>query len=156
VIATGATVPVVPVNDEVGDHRPLTAYLDRPTVVVFFKRSCETSRLALPVFAQWSALVPEVGLLGISQDTSSENAEFFEEMGIEMPIAFDREPYPASAAFDIDAVPAWFLLQDGEISWSWAGWNAEKAAELTAILGETAGTDIALDDLDALPAFRPG
>jgi peroxiredoxin len=112
--------------------------------------------LALPVFEQWSALVPEVGLLGISQDTSSETAEFFEEMGIEMPVAFDHEPYPASAAFDIDAVPAWFLLQDGEVSWSWAGWNAEKAAELTAILGEKVDTDIALDDLDALPAFRPG
>jgi hypothetical protein len=73
-----------------------------------------------------------------------------------MQAVFDREPYPASAAFDIDAVPAWFLVQDGEISWAWAGWNSKKAAELTAILGETAGTDIALDDLDALPAFRPG
>lgn len=155
-IATGTAVPAVPISDKAGDRRPLTAYLDRPTVVLFFKRSCDTSRLALPVFQQWSALAPEIGILGISQDTSVENAEFFEELGIEMPVAFDREPYPASAAFEIDGVPAWFLVEEGKISWSWAGWNAEKAVELTVILGQTVGIDITLRDLDALPPFRPG
>lgn len=155
-IETGTPVPAVAVSDAAGDSRPLAAHLERPTIVVFLKSACETTRLALPVFAQWSGLAPEVDILGISQDTPSENGRFFDELGIDLPVVFDPPPYAASAAFDIDAVPAWLFIEDGRVSWSWLGWSAEKAVELNEILGGVAGVDISLNGLDSVPRFRPG
>ena len=76
-------------------------------------------------------------------------------IGVRVP-SDDAPGFAVSTAFDIDAVPALFLVEDGEVTRAWAGWNAEKAAELTDHLTAVTGVDAELAGLDALPPFRPG
>lgn len=125
----------------------------QPALLVFFKASCDTSRIALPVYQQWSS---QVRVIGVAQDSADTTASFFDEHGLSMELLIDAPGLAASTAFDLDAVPAVFLVEDGEVTRSWAGWNSEKAAELTGHLTAVTGVDATLVGVDALPPFRPG
>jgi peroxiredoxin len=124
-----------------------------PTLLVFFKEGCDTSRIGLPVFQHWSG---QVRVLGMSQDDPASTAAFFAEAGIDMEVAYDHPGYQASAAFDLDGVPALFLVEDGEITWSWLGWNTQKAEELADRLAAMTGTARVLVGAGGLPPLRPG
>jgi thiol-disulfide isomerase/thioredoxin len=137
----------------VGDRAMSDVIGAEPALLVFFKESCGTCRMALPVFQQWSS---QVRVVGISQDDAAATAGFFDEYDISMEVVHDAPDFAASTAFDIDAVPALFLIEDGEVTRSWLGWNAEKAAELTDHLTAVTGSSGELVGVDALPPFRPG
>lgn len=152
----GAAVPAVTVADSSGATRPLHDHLDRPTLLVFLKDGCETTRIALPVYAAWRRHEPEVRVLAISQDDPGATARMFSDLGVDVPVAFDAAPYPASAAFDLPGVPAAFLVLGGEVVFSTAGWYREAAAELAGEIATLAGEEPFLDVADDVPIFRPG
>lgn len=137
----------------VGDRSLADVVGDDPALLIFFKASCGTCQIALPVYQQWSS---QVRVLGISQDDAVATAGFFDEYGISIEVLYDAPALAASTAFDIDAVPALFLVEDGEVTRSWLGWSAEKAAELTDHLTTVSGSSVTLAGIDALPPFRPG
>lgn len=137
----------------IGDVAMLDVVGDAPALLVFFKESCGTCQVALPIYQQWSS---QVHVIGISQDDAEATAGFFGEYDISMELLYDVPGFAASTAFDIEAVPALFLVEDGEVTRSWAGWSAEKAAELTDHLAAVSGVDATLAGLEALPPFRPG
>lgn len=126
---------------------------DGPALLVFFKESCGTCQLALPVYQHWASQIPVVG---ISQDDLVTTEAFFAEHEITMDVAYDAPGFEASSAFDIEAVPALFLVEDGTVTRSWMGWSAEKSQELGDHLANLTGTDSVLVGADALPPFRPG
>jgi len=134
----------VPLGELVGDE---------PAVVVFFKESCGTCQLALPVFQHWSS---QIKVLGISQDDPATTAAFFDEYAIDMEVAFDGPAFEASAAFDIESVPATFLIDNGSIEWSTYGWNMDKVSELSALVGELSGSEPVVVGAEGLPPYRPG
>jgi thiol-disulfide isomerase/thioredoxin len=126
---------------------------DRPTLLVFFKASCGTCQIALPVFQH---LAPQVRVLGIAQDDRATAASFFEEFGIDIEVAYDAPTFEASTAFDIEAVPAMYLVTDGEVEWSSVGWSLDEASRLAERVGEISGTIPELVGAGGLPPFRPG
>ncbi len=67
-LGLGSPIPAVSVGAGDGDSGPIQALLDRPTVLVFVKESCETTQMALPVFAQWSRHAPAMKVLAVAQD----------------------------------------------------------------------------------------
>ena len=148
-IQAGDSLPDAVVGDE-----PMSDVVGaQPALLVFFKESCGTCQVALPIYQQWSS---QVHVIGISQDDAEATAGFFDEYDISMELLHDAPGFAASTAFDIEAVPALFLVEDGEVTRSWAGWNVAKAAELTEHLAAVSGVDATLAGLEALPPFRPG
>jgi len=150
----------------VGDRVPsATVLTDGPTSVaevvgqgpasllVFFKESCGTCQIALPVYQHWAS---QISVFGVSQDDVATTQKFFADNGIEMDVAYDVPDFEASLAFDIEAVPALFLVEDGTITRSWMGWNVEKSQELAAHLANLTETEPVLEGAGALPPFRPG
>lgn len=126
---------------------------DDPTLLVFFKESCGTCQIALPVYQHWAS---QVAVVGVSQDDEATTAEFFADNGITMDVAYDVPAYEASTAFNIEAVPALFLVEDGTITRSLVGWSAEKSRELGAHLARLTDTEPVLVGAEDLPVFRPG
>lgn len=124
-----------------------------PTLLVFFKRDCATSQIALPVYQHWRR---QIDVLGVAQDEPDATGEFFDEFGIQMPVVFDAPDFEASRAFDIDAVPAMFLIEDGAITWASVGWSLDKATELAERIGDLSQSEPVLVGADGLPPFRPG
>ena len=153
----GAPVPAVAVGDGLGDSRPLQARLDRPTVLVFVKEACETTRMALPMFAQLARHEPAVGVLAVGQDDPDTTRALFADCGVDLPVVFDEPPYAASAAFDIPGVPSVVLVENGAVIWTGSGWYRNAADELEEHLAHLSGRDPApFDGADDLPRFRPG
>lgn len=140
----------------VGDRVPAEAGLDlgpAPTLVIFFKESCSTCQIGLPVFQHWSQ---QVRVLGVAQDDEATTRAFFSEYGIEMEFAVDAPSYVASRAFDPDGVPALFLVEDGTVTWAGMGWSLEQANDLADRIAALDGSAPVLVGTDGLPPFRPG
>jgi peroxiredoxin len=78
-----------------------------------------------------------------------ETREFAEQHGITFELLIDEHPYPVSAAYGLEFVPAIFLIQqDGTISVSEFGFTK-------AGLNRIAGFEFFTAD-DRIPATRPG
>ncbi|MDH3731752.1 MAG: redoxin domain-containing protein [Acidimicrobiia bacterium] len=145
-IETGSPAPAVPIASDLGS----------PTLLLFFKRSCMTCEIAMPVLQDWNGHAPEVQLVGVSQDSVAETDEFFAAHDIEMDVVYDDGDFAVSEAFDLDGVPTFALIEDGRVSWISVGWHREQIDELGSRLTAISGRDVELEGIDALPAFRPG
>ena len=153
----GAAVPAVAVSELAGESRPLQALLDRPTVLVFIKEACETTRMALPMFTQWRRHEPDVAVIAVAQDDRTRTHLLFDDLGVDMRVVFDEAPYEASAAFDISGVPTVVLVENGAVIWVGSGWYRTAAEELEEHLAKLSGRAPApLACADDLPRFRPG
>ncbi len=149
-LGPGDPVPTATVD---GDRSLAELLGSDPAVIVFFKRDCATCQLALPVYQHWAEQVP---VIGIAQDDPDTTAGFFAEFEIQMETVFDGPAYEASSAFDIDGVPALFLVEDGVITASALGWSLETTEEIAERLAELSGTERALVGAGGLPPFQPG
>lgn len=152
----GHVAPAVTVTDRDGAEMSLSDLLDRPGVVIFAKADCETTRMALPVLAGWRRYEPEVRVLLVSQETVDVTDQLLAELDVDFETWFDRPPYPASAAFDIPAVPAVFLVEEGMVIRAGAGWYRDEAEQVTVRLAEITGMEPVLVGAADLPPFRPG
>jgi len=155
-IEAGSAAPEVSVVGFDGSTVPVGSGLDGPTLLLFFKRSCMTCEIAMPVLQDWRGHAPEVRLLGVSQDSVAETDEFFAANGIEMDVVYDNTEFEASDAFDLDGVPTLALIEDGRVSWISVGWSREQVDELGSRLTAISGREVELEGIDALPPFRPG
>lgn len=151
-IGVGDAVPTVTVGSPGATSLPDILGED-PAVLVFFKESCGTCQIALPVFQHWSS---QVRVIGITQDDAPTTAGFLQEYGIDMDVVYDAPGFEASSAFDIDGVPATFLVENGVVTWSGSGWNVEQARELADRLAALSGSEPMLVGAEGLPPFRPG
>ena len=153
----GAALPAVAVTDAAGDRRPLQALLDRPTVLVFIKEACETTRMALPMFAQWTRHEPAVAVLTVAQDDPAATRQLFVDVGVDLAVVYDEPPYAASAAFDLPGVPTAVLAEGGAVAWHGSGWYRAAAEELEERLAAISGREPGpFEGADDLPRFRPG
>lgn len=134
------------------------AFGDGPVALLFYKDTCPVCRMAAPLTAAFEAAVPG-RLVGVSQDDVARTARFAEEYGFAAPSVLDAPPYPASEAYDVEAVPTLVLVgADGVVAdvsgaWDRAAWN-RIAASLAAAVGVPAFT--VSEEGDGLPRFRPG
>lgn len=155
-IEPGALAPDVTLRDGAGREHPLRGLVEQPTLLIFFKADCPVTPEVLPVYAAWRRYEPAIQLVGISQDDPDETSTFLEELGLKMPTFYDSEPYPASSAFGLRAVPAATLLVEGKVTWAGEGWNRDRAERLAQQLASLAGDEPVVVGADHLPPFKPG
>ncbi len=138
----------------VDQHDSPVTFESEATLFVFFKSSCATSRLALPVYDQWRRF--PLPVVAVSQDPPEVAERFRSDVGLEMPTVFDPPPFRASAALGLTAVPTVVLAEAGTVIWSGEGWSRAAAAELTSRLAARFGGDPTLTGVDHLPRSKPG
>jgi hypothetical protein len=155
-IEPGALAPDITLLDGAGGEHPLRGLVEQPTLLIFFKADCPVTPEVLPVYAAWRRYEPAVQLVGVSQDDPDETSTFLEELGVEMPTFYDSEPYCASSAFGLRAVPAAALLVEGKVTWAGEGWNRQGAERLAQQLASLAGDEAVVVGADNLPPFKPG
>lgn len=156
-IEVGTALPAVAV-DVSGDGElvSIADQLDRPTLLIVFKRSCPTTKIAMPVYQHWAGYRPEVAVIGVSQDSKAETAEFFAEVNVDLPVLYDQAPYALSAALDLQSVPSLLLVEDGVVTWRGEGWQTATATSLAERLASIAGREAILVGADDLPPWKPG
>lgn len=155
-IAVGSALPGVSVADDRGELLTLTSLIGDAALLLFFKRSCGTCELSMPVLQHLRSYAPRIPLLAVSQDSVDETAEFFATYEIAMDVVYDHSGFEASRAFDVDGVPTLVLVEDGVVTWTSVGWSRARADELGRRLEQMTGKNIQLKGIDALPALRPG
>ncbi|GBD84999.1 thiol-disulfide oxidoreductase [bacterium BMS3Abin02] len=155
-IESGNRVPDTRLLDRDGKRYALYDLLDRPTLVIVFKTTCSTCRLALPVYDRWRRYEPAVKVLAVSQDTPALTDGFYEDLGVGFETLYDEPPYAMSNAFGVIAVPSLALIEHGQVTWSGHGWVRAEAEELETLLATHAGRRPALVGADDLPVFKPG
>jgi peroxiredoxin len=124
-----------------------------PVLAIFFKISCPVCQFALPYFERLYKSYEKRGVtvVGISQDSKKDTAEFIREYGITFPVVLDEKPtYPVSNAYGLTNVPTIFwIASDGEIELSSVGWSRQDIEQINTKLAEAASTNVT-------PLFRPG
>ena len=152
-LAIGVEAPDFELNTVGGYQRRLSEALKRgPVVLVFYKASCSTCQFTFPfiqrIYSNVATTAPWL-LWAISQDDIQETSAFMKEYGLTFEVLIDEHPYPVSAAYGLNNVPAIFVVQpDGTISLSEFGFTKHS-------LNEPAGFSFFTPD-DGLPSSRPG
>jgi peroxiredoxin len=133
-------------------HRLSDALARGPVALIFYKSSCPTCQFTFPYIQR---IFSEVGgtagwtLWGISQDDVQETRDFADQYGITFELLIDEHPYAVSAAYELQFVPAIFLIQpDRTVTLSEFGFTK-------AGLNRIAGFEL-FTGKDGLPATRPG
>jgi peroxiredoxin len=125
-----------------------------PLLLVFFKTSCPTCRLAWPYVQRLHEAYGGTGVrvVGVSQNGAAESRDFFEEFGkATFDLVLDSEPrFAASNAFHVEAVPHFVLISPaGILEEIFAGWSKAKM--------EALGERLALArSLARIPVVPPG
>lgn len=158
-IKTGARAPSLALTALDGQTYSLEG-TGEPVLVVFFKKSCETCRFALPYLEKLYRAYPRRGwhLWGISQDAAEESRAFTIELGLTFPILLD-EGWQASRAYDPEGVPThFFIAPDGQVTRVVPAFQKAALNELSTAIAKHLGTApaIIVPDDDPAPAFRPG
>lgn len=129
-----------------------------PRVLVFFKVTCSTTRLAMPAVRRLAGAYAG-HVAGVGQDAQPDLDQFAEEYDLSMPLVPDLDPYVASDAYGIVSAPTVVAVgADGAVldvaeSWDRKGWN-----RLSAAFASSLGVDpvvVSVPD-DGLPDFKPG
>ena len=129
-----------------------------PTLVVFFKLSCVTSKMTMPIVERLHQHYPALQVVGVSQDDAADTAAMVAHGGLTFPVLRD-DGWHVSAQYDLFTVPTVFLLDTrGAVVRVNMGWNKEHYAALSDAVAGLLGTapEPLLTDADKLPAFKPG
>jgi peroxiredoxin len=152
-LSIGSRAPDFELKDVNGRLHKLSEAPGRgPVVLAFYKTSCPTCQFTFPYIEKIFAQVGQNAgwtLWGISQDDEPETQRFADRYGITFVQLIDDYPYPVSAAYGLEFVPAIFIVQpDGSLSLSEFGFTK-------AGLNQIAGFPF-FTPYDGLPAVRPG
>ncbi|GEM_PF-4974588 len=145
-----------------GEELTPAKILEKPSsLLVFFKRTCETSLLTLNFITDLVSREPALGeyLFLISQDSAEETTRLLQETAISLPIAVDHPGYLLSQAFDFQFVPALFRLDSSgkTVEESQGFHKAEFEKIFRNLIRENRLTQIPVfQDLAKVPIMRPG
>ena len=162
-LETGSTAPEISLPVLGGGTFTLSeARKQGPVALAFFKISCPVCQMAFPFFERLHHAYrgTNVRVVGISQDSPADTAEFAKKFGITFPLALDdTKKYPASNAYGLTNVPTLFLVApDGKIEVSSVAWSRDDLQKVgdhfAAATG--AGKRELVHASDNVPAFKPG
>jgi peroxiredoxin len=155
----GSTVPDFTLNTLDGESYQLATLTARgATLLVFFKQSCVTSKLALPFIERLHKNYPTLQLLGVSQDNADETQTTLKEWGITFPVVLDPQ-WKVSLEYDLFTVPTTFMLHDDKVTRVNLGWNKghyEALSQELAQLLSVAPVPLFTAADAKVPAFKPG
>jgi peroxiredoxin len=129
-----------------------------PSMIAFFKRSCQTSRLTLPFVERLHQHYPALQVLGISQDDVEDTSAFVQQTGLTFPVVRDGD-WKVSTAYDLFTVPSVFFIETGgAVRRVNMGWNKEQYLSLSDEIAHVLNASAVplLVETDKVPVFKPG
>ena len=142
-IELGAPVPEAEVFDGAGSA-PLPVFFDGPALLLFFRDDCRRCEGLLGLAGAIGRKARGLTVIGVSQETIETTAELMNRIGVRMPVVIDDRPYPASAAFGFETVPALAFIEGDRVAWLSDGCSADDITELSNSLAQWASLDLAL------------
>ncbi|HEX4945866.1 MAG TPA: TlpA disulfide reductase family protein, partial [Blastocatellia bacterium] len=131
---------------------------NQPTLLVFFETDCPTCLLTFPYLNKLTARLPDVAIIGISQDDEAATKTFVAQLQVPFPVVLDHN-WKVSLQYDPIAVPTLFLLdRGGQIVQTQTAFDKADLNAITASLCEmTWQTPFVLaEPFDGNPATKPG
>jgi peroxiredoxin len=130
------------------------------TCLVVVKSTCPTCVWALPFFQTLHARTAggSLRVVAITEDTAEVAAALVAELGITFPVGIEGDPWPVSAAYDLSAVPTFFLVgRDGRIELTSVGFARDDLHAIARRAAEEDGGEPA-DPFEGqeVPVYRPG
>jgi thiol-disulfide isomerase/thioredoxin len=129
-------------------------------LLVFFKTTCPTCSLAMPVVAELQRRYGDaVPVVGVTQSTMATTLPWLRDAGFAGPVLDDEQDrFAASRAYQVDTVPTLVLVQDGRVVAASEGWDRDRMNTLAADLGARTGRDVSPVSVegDGRPVFKPG
>ena len=154
----GSPFPSIALRDEKGQ----AAQVPRgEALYAFFKTTCPTSELAWP-YLDRIRKIGEGGTLSVvavSQDDPETTARFYADLGVAIPTLYDADPWAASEAVGLTAVPAFFVVgADGVVRDAVVGFQRHKMEQFAARAADRAGRQAAtlFGPGENVPAIKPG
>jgi len=132
------------------------------SLIVFYKRSCHASQLALRLLAGFevAADISAVShrLLFVSQDPLSVTRDFLTALNISVPVAIDFPDYALSKQLGFQSVPAFFEVNaSGGVENHWEGFDRSLLLHFfKKIMDERSYTMIKKDWEATVPVLVPG
>lgn len=155
-IEIGTAVPEVDVYDGRG-AAPLPVFFDGPALLVFFRADCRRCEGLLGLAAGIGRLARGLTVVGVSQETIEDTAELMADIGVRMPVVIDDHPYRASAAFELELMPALVLIENDHVSWTSSGGDdIEELARRVAPWIKRTPVELHPDYLDSQPSKSKG
>jgi len=162
-LAAGTTAPDILLPTMEGKKFSLHETLKKgPVIVVFFKISCPVCQFALPYMERIYQAIKgkNATVVGVSQNSKQDTADFLKEYGITFPIVLDdRQHYPVSNAYGITNVPTTFYITaGGEIEISSVGWSRPDTERMARNLADSVSTHKinVIRSGEEVPDFRAG
>jgi hypothetical protein len=155
VIAPGASFPRQELRDLDGQSWPIEqAWSQGPALLLVGHRNCKTTRQTIPYVDRIHRRKrPSATALVVLQDDAETARALAAELGIEVPVRLEGDPYPLAAALSLETVPTLFLVEGGRIEKVSEAFNRADIEEAAARLG-VAGALFTPED--KAPAFKPG
>lgn len=149
--------PHLSLPDLEGAERPfLTAWAERPAMVLIGHRDCVTTRMALPFVDRIHRRRPaNATVIAILQDEAASVRELRHDLDLALPVLLEADPYPVAAELGLRSVPTVMLVgTDGRIARTSEGFRRD---DLEAMARELGMAGPLFTDADAgVPARRPG
>jgi hypothetical protein len=142
--------------DLAGVERALArSWSDGEALIAIGHRDCATTRLTVPLVDRLHRRRgPGRGVVLVLQDEPEDARAMAEELGLEVPILLEADPYPLSSELDLRTVPTLMLVdREGRIAAAYEGFRREDLEALAARLG-VVGAFFAPED--AVPPRKPG
>ena len=160
-LATGAGAPPFTLADGKGSPRSLDDFTaSGPVLLTFFKITCPTCQLALPVVAELERRYGDaIPLLGVTQTEMAKTVPWLAQMGFAGTVLDDETGHFAvSRSYDIQVVPTMVLVEGGTVAAVGQGWDRDRMNQWAAELGARTGRDGSpvTTEGDGRPLFKPG
>ena len=129
-------------------------------LLVFFKTSCPTCVLAMPVVAELERRYGDaVPVVAVTQTAMGTTRPWLAEAGFAGPALDDEQGrYAVSRAYDVQTVPTIVLVDNGQVVATTQGWDRDRMNEWAVELGTRTGrtTEPVSTEGDGRPVFKPG
>jgi hypothetical protein len=153
--STGA-FPGTALRDLEGTRRPLSeAWSEGEALVLIGHHECKTTRETLPCLDRMHRRRgPGHAVRLVLQDDAETARGLVKELGLEVPVRLEEDPYPLAADLGLIAVPTLFLVgTDGRIARVSEGFSRADLEGFAERLGVKGPLFVPEDEA---PEFRPG
>jgi hypothetical protein len=154
-LAPPAPFPDVVLPGLDGRRHPLSeAWARGRALVVVGHSECGTTRLSLPFVDRIHRRAASAGVVAVLQDDAPDARSLVEELGLELPIRLEEDPYPLAARLAVGTVPTLFLVSpEGRLEAVSEGFRRADFEGFAARLAVAPPLFLATD---TAPPLRPG
>jgi hypothetical protein len=153
-IAPGSTFPdAVVTRLEGGSLRLGEAWAHGPGLVAIGHSECGTTRLALPFIDRIRRRRTTGTVLAVFQEDRAGARAMADELGLDLPVGLDEDPYPLCTRLGLQTVPTLILVRPGGVVDDvLEGFARDRLEAMAAALGATPLFEAG----DTAPIQRPG